>query len=560
MSPVPRHPIVRLGSLLSVTVALLIAGAAAEAFAQGGDAGKSEPAGQEERSTLTRAPVIIDGETLFAVRGLSAYPAEDRARVIAERIRTLAANRAIASPSVTLDDQPGLTRILGNGILLAVVYDEDAALEAVDRSILAEAYRLRVVAAIEGYRAARQPALLQRHALMAGGATLGLLVAAYGLFRLRRWVRRRVERRYSGVVHDLSFQSLQVIKAEHMWRVFQGALTLLWGILVVALFYAYLRFTLGLFPWTRGLSNGLVTLAVDPLRFLGQQLIAQVPNLVFLAILFLITRFVIRMVRFFFEGVAAGTVKLPNFDAEWAVPTYKLVRTLIVALALVVAYPYVPGSDTDAFRGISIFAGLVFSLGSSSLVGNLIAGYSMTYRRAFRPGDRVRIGEHVGEVVQMRLLATHLRTAKHEEVIVPNSAIVGAEVVNYTSFARSNGLILHTTVGIGYETPWRQVEAMLIEAANRTPGLWQEPPPFVLQTGLGDFCITYEINVYCDTPHLMRKLYADLHRNILDVFNEYGVQIMTPAYEGDPEQPKLVPKENWYTAPAHPPGAREAKS
>ena len=420
MSSVRRQPLVRLGSLLSVTVALLIAGGA-EAFAQGADAGKSEPAPQEERSTLTRAPVVIDGETLFAVRGLSAYPAEERARVIAERIRTLAANRAIASPALTLDDQPGLTRILGNGILLVVVYDEDAALEAVDRRILAEAYRLRVVAAIESYRAARQPALLRRHALMAGAATLGLLAAAYSLFRLRRWVRRRVERRYAGVVHDLSIQSLQVIKAEHMWRLFQGALTLLWGLLVVALFYAYLRFTLGLFPWTRGLSNSLVTLAVDPLRFLGQQLIAQVPNLVFLAILFLITRFVIRMVRFFFEGVAAGTVRLPNFDADWAVPTYKLVRTLIVALALVVAYPYVPGSDTDAFRGISIFAGLVFSLGSSSLVGNLIAGYSMTYRRAFRTGDRVKIGDHIGEVERMRLLVTHLRTPKNEEVIVPNS-------------------------------------------------------------------------------------------------------------------------------------------
>ena len=157
----------------------------------------------------------------------------------------------------------------------------------------------------------------------------------------------------------------------------------------------------------------------------------------------------------------------------------------------------------------------------------------------------------------MRLLVTHLRTPKNEEVIVPNSTIVGTEVVNYSSMAKARGLILHTTVGIGYETPWRQVEAMLIEAARRTAGLLRDPAPFVLQTELGDFCVTYEINAYCDTPQRMRLLYAELHRNILDVFNEYGVQIMTPAYEGDPEQPKVVPKEQWYTAPAAPPAERQ---
>ena len=174
----------------------------------------------------------------------------------------------------------------------------------------------------------------------------------------------------------------------------------------------------------------------------------------------------------------------------------------------------------------------------------------MTYRRAFRLGDRVKIGEHIGDVDRMRLLVTHLRTPKNEEVVVPNSTILGTEIVNFSSMARERGLILHTTVGIGYETPWRQVEAMLIEAAARTPGLLRNPAPFVLQKALGDFCVTYEINAYCDKPQAMILLYTELHRNILDVFNEYGVQIMTPAYEGDPDQPKVVPQEQWYAAPA----------
>jgi small-conductance mechanosensitive channel len=176
----------------------------------------------------------------------------------------------------------------------------------------------------------------------------------------------------------------------------------------------------------------------------------------------------------------------------------------------------------------------------------------MTYRRAFKVGDRVKIGDVVGNVTQMRLQVTHLRTMKNEEVIVPNSTILNNEVVNYSTLARTDGLILHTMVSIGYETPWRQVEAMLLEAARRTAGLMIEPAPFVRQKSLGDFAVTYEINAYCDNAQAMNALYSGLHRNILDVFNEYGVQIMTPAYEGDPPQAKVVPKDRWFTQPAAP--------
>jgi small-conductance mechanosensitive channel len=192
------------------------------------------------------------------------------------------------------------------------------------------------------------------------------------------------------------------------------------------------------------------------------------------------------------------------------------------------------------------------------VIANLIAGFAMTYRRTFRIGDRVRIGDAVGDVTDIRLQVTKIRTPKNEEVIVPNSTILGGEVTNFSTLARSQGLILHTTVGIGYETPWRQVEAMLLLAAERAEGTLSEPRPFVLQKALGDFCVTYELNVYCDRPQAMPQLYTELHRAILDVFNEFGVQIMTPAYEGDPPQPKVVPREQWFTAPAiSPSGAPE---
>jgi small-conductance mechanosensitive channel len=256
------------------------------------------------------------------------------------------------------------------------------------------------------------------------------------------------------------------------------------------------------------------------------------------------------LARLFFDAVARGSVTLDGFDREWAQPTYKIVRAAIIALALIVAYPYVPGSQSDAFKGVSLFLGVVLSLGSSSAIANIIAGYMMTYRRAFRIGDRVKIGQFIGDVIEFRLQVTHLRSFKNEEIIVPNSQILTSEVLNYSSIARTKGLILHTEVGIGYETPWRQVEAMLLVAADRTPGLLSDPRPFVWLKKLGDFAVTYELNAYCRDVHAMGRLYTALHRNILDVFNEYGVQIMTPAYENDPQTPKVVARQDWYAPPA----------
>jgi small-conductance mechanosensitive channel len=194
------------------------------------------------------------------------------------------------------------------------------------------------------------------------------------------------------------------------------------------------------------------------------------------------------------------------------------------------------------------------------VISNVIAGYTMTYRKAFKVGDRVRVGEHIGDVHEVRVLTTHLRTPKNEIVAIPNSLLLGGEVLNYSKLASKSGLILHTTVGIGYETPWPQVAAVLQEAPARTPGLLRQPSPFVLQRKLGDFCVDYEINGYCSDAHAMYRVYTDLHRNILDVFNEYGIQIMTPAYEGDPADPKVVPREQWYLAPAQPPAAADDAS
>ena len=353
---------------------------------------------------------------------------------------------------------------------------------------------------------------------------------------------------------DTSFvaeaKSFQLFSVEDLKSAWQGTLRALYVLTAFVVILACADYVLSLFPWSRSVALGGVELLIDPLRTIWNGVINATPGLIFIAILVVVTRYVLRLIRLFFSGIAYGTIRPAGFDQDWAWPTYRLLRFAVIAFALVIAYPYIPGSNSEAFKGVSIFIGVLMSLGASSMVANSLAGYTLIYRRAFRPGDRIKVGDTVGDVVAMRQQVTHLRTPKNEEVTIPSSTILNSHVVNYSALAREGGLILHTTVGIGYETSWRQVEAMLIDAANRTEGLLREPSPFVLQKNLGDFCVTYEINAYCDRPQHMEQLYSSLHRNILDVFNEHGVQIMTPNYVADSEQPKVVPKEQWYPAPA----------
>jgi len=497
------------------------------------------------------APVVLDGVTLFRVRGISSYPAERRAAEIANRIADVAADRAIPAESLVVQDTPTASIVVAKGQRLFGVLDADAELEGLTRQLVAGAYRDRVAEAITEFRRDREASTLWKDFSRAAIATLGFLLLVELDRRTLRRVRGAVTARYRSKVQDVRFSTVEIVRGDQIWNVLQHAVRILAVLVAFVAAYVYLNYVLVLFPWTRALGRSLTNILVQPLKTLATGFLAFIPDLVFLIILAVITRWILRLVRLYFARVAEGETEVRGFDADWAKPTERIVRFVIVAMALVIAYPYIPGSDSEAFKGIGVVVGLMFSLGSASIIGNLVAGLGIAFRRAFRVGDRVRIGDTVGEVTQVELLTTYLRSPKNEQIVIPNSLILNNEVVNYSALVRSGaGLIVHTNVGIGYETPWRQVEAMLIQAARRTPGIRAEPEPFVLQRSLGDFAVNYEINAYTNEPRRILATYSDLHRNILDVFNEYGVQIMTPAYEGDPAQPKLVPRDQWFMSPA----------
>jgi small-conductance mechanosensitive channel len=499
------------------------------------------------------APVTLDGVTLFKVRGVSAFPAEQRAGAIAGRVQAVAADATVSADALRVVEAEHGSEIRAVDQLVMTVLDADARIEGIDRRLLAEAYRRRIASAMTAYRQDRSASVLMASAGYSLGATLLLGIVLWTLYRLYQRLDATMEQRFKTRFHALKIKSYEILQTQQMWRALHAGTRTFGWLLAATSIYLYLHFVLSLYPWTRPFAQHLLDLLLKPLVALGVGLLAAIPDLLIIAILVVITRYLLRLIHAFFTAAAGGQIVLSGFDPEWAWPTYRIIRLLIVAFAVVVAYPYVPGSGSNAFKGVSIFLGVIFSLGSSSVIANIIAGYTMTYRRAYRIGDRIKVGDLMGDVIETRIMVTHLRTPKNEEIVVPNSMILNSHVINYSSLARTQGLILHTPVGIGYETPWRQVEAMLIQAAERTPGLLSKPEPFVLEKSLGDFCVTYELNVYCDKASEMLQLYALLHQNILDAFNEHGVQIMTPAYERDPAQPKIVPKEQWFAAPARAP-------
>ncbi len=507
---------------------------------------------RDRKASPEMAPVVIDGRELFSVRGVSSYTAAERAAGIADRVREAAANPSISPDALVLQEEDHLTKIIAGGKVLMSVTDPDSVIADVPRALLATVHQQKIAAAILSYRQERQPRELLMKTLL---AVVVLLVTVVLIFATRRGftaLSHTIEHHSKRKLASSKLKPLEIVPAEQLASTLRATVHMVELLVMAAILLVAVEFVLGLYPWTRSLSNWLLALVMDPLRNITMGFIGWLPSLAFLLVLVALVRVALRLMRLYFEALGRGAMWLPGFEREWAMPTFRIVRLLVIAFALVVAYPYLPGSQTEAFKGVSLFLGVVFSLGSSSAIANIIAGYSLTYRRAFKVGDRVSIGDSLGTVTHVRLQATHLKTVKNEEVVYPNSSILTSPVVNYSTLAQRGGLILHTKVGVGYEAPWRQVEAMLLTAAEKTRGVMRQPPPFVLIQDLADFAVTYELNAFVDDPQISEHIYAELHRNILDQFNEYGVQIMVPAYEGDPKQAKVVPRDKWFEKPARP--------
>lgn len=301
---------------------------------------------------------------------------------------------------------------------------------------------------------------------------------------------------------------------------------------------------LSFFPQTAPMAPYIFNFIADPLKQIFNTFLGFIPNLFFIIVVTFITTYSLKLIKFFFGEIEKGNIEFQGFYKDWAMPSYTLVRVLVIAFSLVVIFPYIPGSESSAFKGVSVFFGLLLSLGSSSSIANIIAGVVITYMRPFKIGDVVKISDTEGMVIERNLLVTRLRTIKNVDITVPNSMVLGAHILNFSSNANAEGLVLSAQISLGYDINWRLIHKLLIEAALRNEHILKTPAPFVWHKSLDDFYVSYELNVFISNVKIMGQVKSDLYQSIQDVFFENGVEILSPGYTAlvDGSGPSL-PKE-----------------
>lgn len=405
----------------------------------------------------------------------------------------------------------------------------------------------------------RTPRILLLAAARAGAATLVFLLLLWGLMRLygrlQRPLARAASERLAGSKVGQGIFGTEV----RLEQIARRVVLLILGLVSLAATYLWLAYVLRQFPYTRPWGEALGASLVGLLFWIGRAIVDAMPGLVTVAIVVVLTRIATRLVKRFFDAVADRRIRLPGFDPEAARPTRKIAIGVLWVFAVVFAYPFLPGAGTTAFQGISVLLGVMVSLGSTGLVSQAMNGLILMYSSSLRPGEYVKIGEVEGTVMNLGVLSTQIRTLTRELITVPNSVVVQREAINYSRFA-GNGTAIRTTLTLGYDVPWRQVRAILLQAAEQVEGVRSRPAPFVLQVALSDFYIEYELIAYVDEPRARRQILSDLHVRILDLANAHGVQITSPHYVADPAAPIVVPRDRWFAAPAEPdPPGEEAE-
>lgn len=513
----------RLGFAAGFAIACLAT--ASVARAQQDTAGARAP-----DSTAVGAPVVVGIDTLFRLFGnLGPFTASDRAAAVTARLRVVGPELA-RGDSIVVTDLGAYSELSVGDAVLMTVLDADAHPTGIARPELAEQYAARIrsvlIASVAGVGV--QALLVDAaYAVVTTAVLVTLLwLIALGFPKLYA----RIESLQLVRLPALRIQNLELMSAGRLSALLVGSARVLRVLATLLLFYIYVPLVLGFFPWTAPLSRRIIGYALRPFAVAWFGFVAYLPNLFYLAAGIVIVRYILIFLHKIADALGRGAITFRGFYPEWSEPTYKIVRVMVFAFAAMALYPYLPGASSDAFKGVSIFVGVLFSLGSSSAIGNMVAGVVLTYTRAFQIGDRVQIGKTFGDVTEKTLLVTRIRTVKNVAVTIPNGTVLADEVVNFTTNAADRGIILHTGVTIGYDVPWKQVHALLIDAAGRTEHVRADPAPFVLQTSLDDFYVAYEINATTSRPDLMAVTYSELHHHIQDAFNEAGVEILSPHY------------------------------
>lgn len=476
-------------------------------------------------------PVIVEGDTLyylFAKRG--GHTPQQRAEMNAAAITELGKRFNLQPDSVYIDSSDIVTDLMYGNKVLSSFTDQDGLWEGCSRDQLAAAKRKVIVDKLK--------VMKDEHSLWQLGKRILyfilVIVGQFLLFKLTIWLfnklKARIQRLKDTKLKPISIQDYELLDTQKqvnllvfLASLLRYAVMLLQLILTVPLLFA-------IFPQTKDLAYKLFSYIWDPIKSIFLGIVEYIPNLFTIFVIWLAVKYLVRLVRYLASEIQSERLKIGGFYADWAMPTFHIVRFLLYAFMIAMIYPYLPGSKSGVFQGISVFVGLIVSLGSSTVIGNIIAGLVITYMRPFKLGDRIKLNDTTGNVIEKTPLVTRIRTPKNEVVTIPNSFIMSSHTVNFSQSARDYGLIIHSEVSIGYDIPWRKTHQLLIEAALNTPGVVDDPRPFVLETSLQDYYPVYQVNAYIKDANQLAQVYSDLHQNIQDRFNEEGIEIMSPHY------------------------------
>ena len=476
-------------------------------------------------------PVVVEGDTLFyiyAKRG--GHTPQQRAVMNATAITELGKRFNLKPDSLYLESSDIVTDLMYGDKVLASFTDQDGLWEGRTRDQLAADKRHIVVDKLKDMK--------KEHSLWQLGKRIIffvlVLLGQYLLFWATTWLFKklkiRIQRLKDTKLKPISIQDYELLDTQKqvnllifLANILRYAFMLLQLVLTVPLLFS-------LFPQTDKLAYQIFSYIWNPVKSIFGGVIDYIPNLFTIFVICLAVKYLVRLVHYLATEVQSDRLKLNGFYPDWAMPTFHIIRFLLYAFMIAMIYPYLPGSDSGVFQGISVFVGLIVSLGSSTVIGNIIAGLVITYMRPFKLGDRIKLNDTTGNVIEKTPLVTRIRTPKNELVTIPNSFIMSSHTVNYSASARTYGLIIHAEVSIGYDVPWRKVHSLLLKAAQATQGVAADPEPFVLETELQDWYPVYQINAYITEADQLAQIYSNLYQSIQDVFAEADVEIMSPHY------------------------------
>ena len=486
-------------------------------------------------------PVIPFHDTLFYINmGFGAFTPAERAESITEKIRTLCKNRDFKSDSIKIFMEGNYAYIFYNDLIIMTITENDALFLEKTQSNLVNEYK----STIENCITQRQKDTKLFTILWRTLIIVLIIVVQYFIIkflnRLFRKLFKKIEALKGTKLKTIKFRSYKLMDEEKVAKFIIFIFKAVRFLLILLMFYLSIPLAFSVFPVTRGFAGILFGYVLTPLKTISLSIVKYIPNLIKIIIIVIIFRYLIKGVRFLAEEIEKGRLILKGFFADWAYPTFNIIRILLYAFMFVLIFPLLPGSDSSIFQGVSIFIGVIISLGSTSVINNLISGLVLTYMRPFKIGDRIKIGEVVGNVIEKTPLVTRMRTPKNEEITIPNSNIMAAQTLNYSHSARTHKLVLHTELTFGYDTPWRKVHELLLSAASRTSNILEKPKPFILQTALDDFYAEYQLNVYIGDADKMPLIYSNLRQNIQDVFSEAGLDMTVVHYRAHVDRNKTT--------------------